>query len=133
MIKNFFYLVNDPYDFSIVIILYGFLDFPDLVDVVVVLRDQLIEGALVGVGQWPLGVLAGALAEDGLGDGDYLGDGQILHGGADWDLGIEMGAVAGGLVFYNGALGGVEVEVERGAAAGGVVGEGENMFIMVAY
>ena len=102
-------------------------------DVVVVFGDQLIECALVGVGQWPLLVLAGALAEDGLGDGDYMGGGEGFHGGGDGNLGIKMGAVAGGFVLDDGALDGVEVYIDGRAAASGDVGGDEDIAVEVDH
>jgi len=51
-----------------------------LVDVVVVSGDELIEYQFVGVGHWPLLVLAGALTMDCPMDGDLLPIFQVIEG-----------------------------------------------------
>jgi len=99
----------------------------DLVDVVMYFGYELVERLLVAFGHRPRLMLAGAIAEDGLGDSYHLLGGKVVQCLADWEFGDETGPVAGGLVFHYRALDGVEVEVEGRAAAGVDVGGDEDI------
>ena len=58
------------------------------------------------------------MAQNRLGYIDDLVVGQVVQCLADGNFSVEMGAVAGGLVFHYRPLDGVEVEVESGAGGG---------------
>ena len=68
----------------------------------------------------------------GLGDRHHLLGGQVVQCLADGNFSVEMGAVAGGLVFHYRALDGVEVEVEGRAARSGYFGCDEGMVLLVS-
>jgi hypothetical protein len=84
----------------------------DLVDIVMDFRYKFVKCGLVPFGHGPRFMLTRAIAEYGFGDGYYLFIGQVVQCLADGELGDETRPFAGGLVFHDRALDGVEVEVE---------------------
>ncbi len=91
-------------------------------------RYRFVKCGLVPFRHWPRLMLAGAITQYGFGDRYHLLVGQTVQCLADRELGDETGPAAGGLALNDGALDGVEVEVERGAAAGVDVGGDEDVF-----